>query len=342
VGALADEFDKAEQVAELTAACTRLQKQLAKQKDKTAELVAAVYQAAHDAALVVGRPEPVKAPARDRRKASREVAFLHITDTHVGQVTESFNTDVAKQRITATVQKALKLTDIQRADHPISECVVLLGGDLIEQTGQFPNQVWNVDGSTFQQIFDAAGVIQQALLTLLGNFQKVTVYEVPGNHGRVGRGKGRQSLDYESALNWDRIIGKVISDQMADQSRMEWHAADSWYHIIEIGHYRALAHHGDTIRGFGGNIPAYGILRKHLSWASGVMPPFTDAYLGHFHTPMSLPLANGGRVFVTPSLVSDSAFAKEWVASTSVPGQRLHFIDPDKGRVTAEYLIWLD
>jgi hypothetical protein len=341
VGALADDFDAAEQVAELTATCTRLQRQLAKQKAKTADLVAAVYQAANDAALVVGKPRPVPIPKRDRRKASPEVALLHITDTHIGQVTPSFNTDVAKQRIHDTVAKAIKLTEIQRADHPVRECVVLLGGDLIEQTGQFPNQVWGVDGSTFQQIFNAAGVIQDALLTLLGEFEKVTVYEVPGNHGRVGRGKGRQSLDYESATNWDRIIGKVISDQITSQPRIEWHPIESWYHVAAIGRYKFLVHHGDTIRGFGGNIPAYGILRKHLSWQAGVMPEFTDAYLGHFHTPMSLPLPAGGRVFVTPSLVSDSAYAKEWVASTSVPGQRLHFIDPERGRVTAEYLLWL-
>jgi hypothetical protein len=341
VGALADDFDAAEQVAELTATCNRLQKQLAKQKAKTADLVAAVYQAAHDAALVVGKPKPVPAPKRDRRKGAPEVALLHLTDTHIGAVTPSFNTEVAIERVRETVNKTIRLTQIQRADHPVRECVVLLGGDLIEQTGQFPNQVWAVDGTTFAQIFNAAGAIHDALLTLLREFEKVTVYEVPGNHGRVGRGKGRQSLDYESETNWDRIIGKVISDQVASQPRIEWHAAESWYHVGHIGAYRFLCHHGDTIRGFGGNIPAYGILRKHLSWQAGVMPDFHDAYLGHFHTPMALPLPAGGRVFVTPSLVSDSAYAKEWVASTSVPGQRLHFIDPQRGRVTAEYLLWL-
>lgn len=341
MGALADEFDEAGQVAELTAACTRLQRALAKEKSKTAELVEAVYQAAYDASLVVGRPKPVAAPKRERRKGSEEVALLHITDTHVGQVTQSFNTDIAKQRIAETVAKAIKLTDIQRADHQVRECVVMLGGDLIEQTGQFPNQAWGVDATTFQQIFDAAGAIQSALLTLLGTFEKVTVYEVPGNHGRVGRGKGRQSIDMETATNWDRIIGKVIHDQLAEQDRLEWHDAETWYHVGAIGEYRFLVHHGDTIRGFGGNIPAYGILRKHLAWQAGVMPEFHDAYLGHFHTPMALPLPAGGRVFVTPSLVSDSAFAKEWVASTSVPGQRLHFVDPARGRVTAEYLLWL-
>ncbi len=218
----------------------------------------------------------------------------------------------------------------------------MLGGDLIEQTAQFPNQVWGVDATTFDQLFTAAKIIGDALLTLATHYTRLTVYEVPGNHGRVGRGKGRQSLDYESDTNWDRIVGRVIRDRLAAQPRIEWHDAETWYHVGEIGEYRFLVHHGDTIRGFGGNIPAYGIIRKHLSWASGVMPKFTDAYLGHFHTPMQLPLAAGQRVFVTPSLVSDSPFAKEWMASQSVPGQRLHFIDPERGRVTSEHLLWLD
>jgi hypothetical protein len=72
------------------------------------------------------------------------------------------------------------------------------------------------------------------------------------------------------------------------------------------------------------------------------MPDFVDAYLGHFHTPMQLAMNNGGRIFVTPSLVSDSSYAKEFVAATSLPAQRLHFVDPERGRVTAEYLVWVD
>jgi hypothetical protein len=257
-------------------------------------------------------------------------------------VTPSFNTEIARERIRKTVDKTILLTEIQRADHPVNECVVMLGGDHIEQTGQFPNQVWAVDGSTFKQVFDAAAFLGEAILTLLANFQKVTVYCVPGNHGRVGRGKGRQSMDYESETNWDSICFKVMEENLAGQQRLTWNPCNSWYQIVEIGRYRALLHHGDTIRSFGGAVPAFGITRKHLSWAAGVMPDFHDAYLGHFHIPMSLPLSGGQMVYVTPSLVSDSSFAKEFVASTSLPQQRLHFVDGDRGAVTAEYLIRLD
>ena len=63
--------------------------------------------------------------------------------------------------------------------------------------------------------------------------------------------------------------------------------------------------------------------------------------MGHFHTPMTLTMANGGRVFVTGSPESHNEYAREFIAATSSPSQRLHFVDPVKGRVTAEYNVWL-
>lgn len=338
---LREAVEDEDRISELEATLRRVQQQLAASKAKTADLVQAVYQGAHDASVIAGQSKIVKAPKRKHTKTG-EVALLHLTDTHIGAVTATFDTTIAEQRIRATIEKTIRLAEIQRAAHPVDECVVILGGDLIEQTGQFPNQAWSVDASTFEQLFTAARIIEAALLALLEDFSNVRVLLTPGNHGRVGRGKGRQSLDYESDTNWDRIVGRIIKERTEHQPRLEWDAIESWYRIGEIGAYRFLAHHGDTIRSFGGSIPAYGIIKKHLAWSAGVMPEFVDAYLGHFHTPMTLPMANGGRVFVTPSIVSDSSYAKEFVAASSLPAQRLHFVDPARGRVTSEYLLHLD
>jgi hypothetical protein len=326
-------------IRELEETLRRTERSLAASKQKSADLVDAVYRAARDSSTISGRAKPAKR-AKPRSDRAGEVALLHLTDTHIGAVTSSYNTEAAERRVKETILRAIKLASIQRKDHDVRECVVILGGDLIEQTAQFPHQAWAVDASTFQQLFDAARILEAAILTLADDFDKVTVYLTPGNHGRVGRGKGRQSLDYESDTNWDRIVGRIIGERIENDSRIEWIYPESWYSIVEVGAYRALAHHGDTIRSFGGGIPAYGIIKKHQSWVTFMQ--FSDAYIGHFHTPMQLPMSNGGRVFVTPSLVSDSAYAKEFVASTSLPAQRLHFVDPARGRVTAEYLIHLD
>jgi hypothetical protein len=336
---LRDDITAEQRVADLETTLVRVQRQLKTAQARTADLVQAVYQGARDASTIAGVAAPVKAPKPRKGLGSPEAALLHLTDTHIGAVTASFDSSVARKRVEQTIQKTIDLTNIQRKDHDVNHCVVILGGDLIEQTGQFPHQAWAVDASTFEQLFEATRIIESAVLTLLGEFQTVEVYLTPGNHGRVGRGKGRQSLDYESDTNWDRIVGRIIGERLDAQDRLAWHPCESWYSIVEVGKYRALAHHGDTIRSFGGNTPAYGIVKKHQSWVTFM--EFQDAYLGHFHTPMQLPMSNGGRIFVTPSLVSDSAFAKEFVAAASLPAQRLHFVDPERGRVTAEYLIWL-
>jgi hypothetical protein len=73
-----------------------------------------------------------------------------------------------------------------------------------------------------------------------------------------------------------------------------------------------------------------------------VVDPFHDVYIGHFHTPMSLTLANAGRAFVSGSPESDNEYAREFVAAVGKPSQRLHFVDPVRGRVTAEYTLWLE
>ena len=336
---LRDDINAEQRIADLEATLVRVQRQVKTAQARSADLVQAVYQGARDASAIAGTAKPVKPPKARASKGSPEVALLHLTDTHIGAVTASFDSVVAEQRVITTIAKTIHLADIQRKDHDVDHCVVILGGDLIEQTGQFPHQAWAVDASTFEQLFDAARIIEAAILTLLEHFATVEVYLTPGNHGRVGRGKGRQSLDYESDTNWDRIVGRIIGERLDAQDRLSWHPCESWYSIVEVGAYRALAHHGDTIRSFGGSTPSYGIVKKHQSWVTFMQ--FHDAYLGHFHTPMQLPMANGGRIFVTPSLVSDSAFAKEFVAAASLPAQRLHFVDPERGRVTAEYLVWL-
>lgn len=333
---LADEIREEARVAELEKTCQRLQRQLASAKAKTDELVEAVERAARDAALIVGPARPVKAPKADRRKHAH-AALLHLTDWQLGKHSESYDTSVCRDRVETAIRKTIRLTEIQRAAYPVDEIIVFLGGDMVEGITVFPGQAFEVDSTAFDQVFAAAAIIESSLLTLLEHFARVTVYEVAGNHGRIGR-KG----DNPRRDNWDRVVYRVTRERLAGQERLVWHEPTGWYEIAEIGAYRALLVHGDQIKSFGGNVPAFGISRKAIAWSSGVTEPFDDMYMGHFHQVMQLTMANGGRVFVTPSTESGSEYAREFVGARGRPGQRLHFVDPGAGRVTAEYVIWLD
>ena len=334
MAALEDDIKTEQRVQDLEKTCLRLQRQLASAKAKSADLIDAVERAATDAALIAGPVKPVASPKKDKRPHS-ETALLHLTDWQLGKETSSYSTQTCRERVEKVVQKTIRLAEIQRAAHPVDEIVVMLGGDMIENIQTFPGQPFEVDSTLFGMVFDAANLIESVLLTLLENFQTVRVYEVAGNHGRIGK-KSDGVPD-----NWDRILCRIARDRIK-QDRLVWHEPSSWYEIVEVGEYRAMLVHGDQIKSFGGNTPAFGIIRKTTAWSSGVTEPFQDAYLGHYHHVSQFQIANGGRVFMTGSTESGSEYAREFVAAKGRPSQRLHFVDPHAGRVTAEYIIWLD
>lgn len=335
--ALADEIDLAAENLELRAANARLQRANAKLREKHEGLAEAVYQGVRDALVTVGKPAPVPRPSRDRRKGD-EVALIHLTDWQLGKRTVSYDSEVCKERVKRAVAKAISITEIQRTHHPVRRCNLFLGGDLLEGITIFPKQPWEVDAGLYDQLMTGARLIADCVLTLLENFEGVTVDEVWGNHGRIGK-KG----ELPSQENTDRIMCRIAREMLGDQPRLTWdEPAPSWHKVIAIGEYRALLFHGDQVRGGGGQMPVYGIVKKVTAWASGVTEPFHDAYCGHYHQDMKQTLPHGGRVFMTPSTESDSEFAREFVAAKGRPGQRLNFVDPRKGRVTGEYVLWLD
>jgi hypothetical protein len=328
------------EIDELRDALRKAQRAASKKERNLAELVGAVYTAAHDAALAHGPAPKIAAPKLGRTSKRAEVALLHLTDWQIGKRTESFSMETCRQRIELAATKTVELTDLQRSHHPVTECHVMLGGDMVEGANIFAGQAFEIEpGGVFAQLMACAGLIESTVALLLEHFTTVHVWEEIGNHGRIGR-KG----DHPHGDNIDRMAYTMARQRCEPRApgRLVWHpyGGDIGTHVA-IGNYTAFLFHGDEINSFGGNTPAFGILRKLNAWASGVIAPFVDAYGGHFHTPMSLTMANAGRIFMTGSPESDNGYAKEFVAAVGKPSQRLNFVDPDKGRVSAEYVLWL-
>ena len=331
------EFEQAKQIEDLRKALSRQQAATARAKAKTDALVEAVYQAAHDASIMLGPPQIPDRPKKDRRKAREEVALVHATDWQLGKKTSSYDIASGEARIARFAQKIAELTEIQRAHHPVKRCTVMFGGDMVEGVSVFPGQAYEVDAHLFEQLFATANLMQSFVASLLGVFDAVDVVCEYGNHGRIGR-RG----DFPGSDNVDRMAYHIASRGFADEDRVTWQESSDWHQIVTIGNYKALLVHGDEIKSFGGNTPAFGILRKCNSWSTGVVDDFHDVYMGHFHTPMTLTMANGGQIFVSGSPESGNTYAAEFVAAKGKPSQRLHFVDPEGAQVAASYIVWLD
>lgn len=337
---MADRFEalRAEsEVADLRKLLSDTQRRLVDAQDRTRRIVDAVYDAARAAAEARPVAPAVPRPPKDERKTKAEIALVHLSDWQVGKVTADYNIEAAAKRVRRMAEKVEVLTQIERADHPVREAHVMLGGDMSEGVTIFAGQRWEVQAGAFQQVFATVDMLEDFLRRMLSLFGTVHVWQVSGNHGVVGKRGEHPRED-----NWDNFIYEAARRSLQGSERLRWHWNTNWHQIVKVGRYHAMLVHGDQVKSFGGNLPSFGIARKVNAWATGVVPPFTDCWMGHFHQPLVIPMSNGGRIFVSPSLESDNQYAAEFVAALGRPSQRLFFIDPVKGRPTAERMVWLD
>jgi hypothetical protein len=328
-----DENDK----ESLRRALERTQRQLREAKQRDEHLVQATLTGAYDAMLSYGPLKPVTAPKRSKR--GTEVALWVLTDWQGAKRTTTYNTEIMNQRVMSFARKAVDITNIQRADHPVTDCHIAFGGDMIEGLFNFPNQVFEIDSTLFEQFVNVSRLMVDVVRYALENYNNVTVTAEWGNHGRIG--SKRDAVPRHD--NADRMTYELARQILANEKRLTWHDCPEDIQRIEIGNYRALLLHGDEVGRNGFASPA-AIVNHVTRWQSGSYPwAFRDAYIGHYHTHAEWALPNGlGSVYQTGSTESDNRYAGVNLAASATPSQRLHFIDPDKGRVTAAYKVWLD
>lgn len=341
---LSDFSDQNQEVMELREALVRANQQLQREKNRKEALVQAAHQGALDAVLTLGKVQPVKAPKKDTRKKSAEVALWHLTDWQGSKLTSSYNSEVMKNRVMNFCYKADEITSIQRADHPVNHGVILFGGDMIEGVQIFPHQPFEIDATIFDQYSIVSRLIVDVVRYALSIYETVEVVAEWGNHGRMG---SKRSV-IPNSDNLDRMTYELARQilQVTDGSddRLIWpENGPEDIQRVHVGNYRALLIHGDEI-GRGGFASPTTIVNHANRWRGGAYSwEFRDVYVGHYHTHAEWPLADGlGAVYQTGSTESDNRYARDTMASSATPSQRLHFIHPDKGRVTSQYRVLLD
>jgi hypothetical protein len=330
---------ESDDVKELRQAMMRLQKQLKQSKERNEDLVFTTKQAAYDAMLTMGKIPAVPEVTVDKRKGKAEVALWHMTDWQGAKRTTSYNSQIMRQRVLDFAEKAVRITDIQRADHPVREVTIAFGGDMVEGLFNFPSQAFEIDSTLFEQYVNVSRLIVDVVRYALANYEKVTVVPEWGNHGRIGSKRD----NVPRSDNFDRMCYELARQLLAGEKRLTWQECPEDIQRIEIGNYRALLIHGDEV-GRNGFASPGAIVQHANKWRSGSYPwEFRDVYIGHYHTHAEWAMANGqGSVYQTGSTESDNRYAGVMLAASATPSQRLHFIDPIKGRVTAAYKIWLD
>lgn len=342
------ELAHAEQLlADQRATIARLQRELERLRTSREDYLAALRAAVTDAIRAIQVP-PVAPPPRDRRRGRPEVAIAVCADWQLGKRTPTYDSEVCAERIRRYAAKVLELTDIQRAHHPVRECHVWLLGDLVEGELVFPGQAHRLDASLYRQVLTLGPTILGDLLrTLAGAFERVVVTGVIGNHGALG---GRSRSEYHPESNGDSMLYEATRLLLRDERRVEWRLPDvpgerAAFAVDEIGSLRALLVHGDQVHGGFAGYPWYGVGRRLRGWALGTLTEafglpdgWSVAAMGHWHR-TALLTEGPIRLYQSGSPESGNTWAAEQLGQMSRPEQWLLFADPEKGRVTAEYIV---
>lgn len=128
--------------------------------------------------------------------------ILCLSDLHFGEVievngTEIFNIDIARDAFNSVIAQAILAPEL--SGYEVDEIVVLLAGDIVDGELIFPAQGYETDGDVYSQLKIAVEIIWAGLLKLAEEFPSVSVYCVPGNHGRSSRLHSQMS-------NWDNAL----------------------------------------------------------------------------------------------------------------------------------------
>jgi hypothetical protein len=212
--------------------------------------------AKYDEALALKVDTPVRVPKITAKsdRSGQAVAIVQYSDWHVEERIEKslvgglneYNPEIAKARAGRLIENTIKLIRKERQDVKISELVVWLGGDFINnyihEAYVQTNFLTPIEAVTF-----AKELLKRSLLTLAehAGVAKIILLCSRGNHGRLTK-RMESTVDYK--MNFEAMLYHILKQEL-DQEPFEWHVPDS-----ELGYAEVYT---KTIRYFHGHQVSY-------------------------------------------------------------------------------------
>lgn len=138
------------------------------------------------------------------RSSDKSTLVIPHSDAHVGAIVRDrydvdyYSADEAIQVIREYFDKCIKSAK-ERGD--VEDVVLIFNGDHIDGEGIYPNQRHEQEDNIRDQQRKAGKAYIEQILKLSDEFENVSVYQVPGNHGR---------LDRQSTTNFDMMLYDFI------------------------------------------------------------------------------------------------------------------------------------
>tara|TARA_R110000822_G_scaffold181444_1_gene321187 strand:- start:218 stop:1399 length:1182 start_codon:yes stop_codon:yes gene_type:complete len=284
-------------------------------------------------------PPPRKAPPRKPAKSSdgSRSVILHLSDIHYGEVVRSseldgvnsYNLDIADSRIQRTFDIFQDLITKYWNGEPPEHIHLCLGGDMV--SGALHEELKRTDA--LQPLASARTVAQRLSEGVSGLLNAVqvpmSIYSVPGNHGRTTHKPETKGAAMESL---DTMVAWFLEDQFRSHDDVQMFYGDSIDCLFDVYGRKFLLTHGDRMGSKGGAGfvgPVATILRGHQKLSMDYADRGIILYrilTGHFHTTSRLPIG-----YSNGSLMGWNDFARDIRARKEIASQNMLVVHSQHG-----------
>lgn len=243
----------------------------------------------------------------------------------------TFNLEVADQRIERFAKSAIRLLEIQRGGCDIPICILALLGDLM--SGFIHEELREENELTpTQTVLWLKERVAKFINTFRkeGNFDHIIIPCSVGNHGRTTI-KPRHGTSWKNSYEW--LLYKILEQEITDG--VTWVIGESYHTYLDVYGKTFRLHHGDGLK-FQGGVGGLTIpVEKAISnWNKGRVADL-DIF-GHWHQSQQNPkwVSNG-------SLIGHNAYSIAIKAPYEPPQQTLFLFNAKRGR-TGTWPIFLE
>ena len=307
-------------------------------------------------------PDKIKATVlEDMGFNTAQEAVALFSDLHYGSKIDrratnglaEYNIDLARERLARWRDGLLRFTQLSQLTMEVKVLHLFALGDDLEGHGRmFASQARQMDDDIWFQVLGFVDDISRVLVELLQRYDRIIVYKVPGNHGRVEDRARQAYIDNFESMAWcqigDRLrplIGGGDWETTENGVRrmlggaIEFYVHTSFFALVDVMGWLCFARHGHGLRGLQATYT--GAIDNKLRMNSVIGQVINYYFKAHLHEAQTAEHEVNGEIiqngcFVGPSLLSIEMSR----AASSRPSQEFMFFHPTRGK-THHYRIHL-
>lgn len=283
----------------------------------------------------IGQLRPPKWTVPSRPKKHRAIVASILSDLHFDEVVRpeeiggvnAYNREIAEVRLRLWADKLIEVARHYVAGVDFDGAVVMLGGDIF--SGNLHDLAETNEDTLMGSLLHWSEQICAALEVVAGEFGKLHVPVVVGNHGRMTR-KPRTKLRARDNVDW--ALGHLVARYFHGDARVSVTVTDDPDQLVPIYDTVHLLTHGDQVTG-GGGIggiwpPIMRMAARKQQRYAGMGTPFDVVVMGHWHQLITAPSQG---LIVNGSLKGYDEYASLNNFRAEPPQQALWLVTPERG-----------